>query len=68
MLRTHTCGELRITDVNKEVILCGWVKKVRKLGGMLFIDLRDRYGVTQLALNFETQSHLFDVADSLGRE
>ena len=68
MLRTHTCGELRITDVNKEVILCGWVKKVRKLGGMLFIDLRDRYGVTQLALNFEIQSHLFDVADSLGRE
>ena len=48
MYRTHTCGELRISDVEKEVVLTGWVQKVRKLGGITFIDLRDRYGITQL--------------------
>lgn len=68
MLRSHNCGELRITDVNKTVTLCGWVKKVRKLGGMLFVDLRDRYGVTQLVFNLENQSNLFETANSLGRE
>jgi aspartyl-tRNA synthetase len=50
MLRTNTCGELRISDVNKQVTLCGWVQKTRKLGGATFIDLRDRYGITQLIL------------------
>ncbi|MDD3151824.1 MAG: aspartate--tRNA ligase [Bacteroidales bacterium] len=68
MYRTHTCGELRITDVTLKVTLCGWVKKIRKLGGMTFIDLRDRYGVTQLVFNMETQSSLFEVVDTLGRE
>ena len=48
MYRTKTCGELRLADVNCEVILAGWVHKIRKMGGMTFIDLRDRYGITQL--------------------
>ncbi|MDL2227956.1 aspartate--tRNA ligase [Odoribacter sp. OttesenSCG-928-L07] len=68
MYRSHTCGELRISDIGKKVMLCGWVKKVRKLGGMTFVDLRDRYGVTQLVFNLETQSELFDTVDKLGRE
>ena len=51
MLRTHTCGELNATNINQTVTLCGWIQKVRKLGGMIFIDLRDRYGITQLAFN-----------------
>ena len=46
MLRTHTCGELNATNINQTVTLCGWIQKVRKLGGMIFIDLRDRYGQT----------------------
>ncbi|MBP5709367.1 MAG: hypothetical protein J6W84_00075, partial [Bacteroidales bacterium] len=51
MYRTHTCGELNATNINQEVTLCGWIQKIRKLGGMTFIDLRDRYGITQLAFN-----------------
>ena len=53
MFRTHTCGELRISDVNKQVTLSGWVQRSRKMGGMTFIDLRDRYGITQLFFNEE---------------
>ena len=48
MYRTHTCGELRIADLNKEVSLAGWVQTIRKFGSITFIDLRDRYGITQL--------------------
>ncbi len=68
MLRTVTCGELRIGDVNKEVTLCGWVQKSRDLGGMTFIDLRDRYGITQLTFNPEWDKDLASKATSIGRE
>jgi len=68
MYRTHTCGELRIENAGQEVSLSGWVQKKRNLGGMTFIDLRDRYGITQLAFNSETNSELSDSANKLGRE
>jgi aspartyl-tRNA synthetase len=68
MLRTHTCGELTISDVNKTTTLCGWVQKSRDLGGMTFIDLRDRYGITQLAFNMETNASLCEQARKCGRE
>ncbi|WP_040479078.1 aspartate--tRNA ligase [Mariniradius saccharolyticus] len=69
MLRTHTCGELRISDANKEVTLAGWVQKVRNKGGLIWVDLRDRYGVTQLILEEgSTDKQLLDKAASLGRE
>lgn len=68
MYRTHTCGELRIADVNKEVNLAGWVQRVRNMGGMTFIDLRDRYGITQLAFNMETDATLCEKARKMGRE
>ena len=54
MYRTHTCGDLRINDVNKSVTLSGWVQRIRNLGGMTFVDLRDRYGITQMVFNMET--------------
>jgi aspartyl-tRNA synthetase len=68
MLRTHTCGELRLSDAGKTVTLTGWVQRSRDLGGMTFIDLRDRYGLTQLAFNMETNSKLCLLARKLGRE
>ena len=68
MLRTHTCGELRLEDTGKEVTLAGWLQRSRDLGGMTFIDLRDRYGLTQLAFNMETNAALCEKARGLGRE
>ncbi|MFQ3579431.1 MAG: aspartate--tRNA ligase [Bacteroidales bacterium] len=68
MFRTHTCGELRICDTGKNVILSGWVQRVRKLGGMVFIDLRDRYGITQLTANETDNPQLCETASKLGRE
>jgi aspartyl-tRNA synthetase len=68
MLRSHTCGELRLTDTGKSVTLTGWVQRSRDLGGMTFIDLRDRYGITQLAFNMETNAELCLQARKLGRE
>jgi len=68
MYRTNTCGELRITDSGKKVTLAGWVQRIRKMGGMTFIDLRDRYGITQLVFNSDTDSLLFESANKLGRE
>jgi len=69
MLRTKTCGELRISDINNEVTLCGWVQRTRDKGGMLWIDLRDRYGITQLFFDeSKTAAELIEKARSLGRE
>lgn len=67
MYRTYTCGDLRIEDVNKEVTLSGWVQKNRNLGSMAFIDLRDRYGITQLVFN-NNDAELYEEARKLGRE
>ncbi len=68
MYRTHTCGELKINNVGEKVKLSGWIHKSRDLGGMTFIDLRDRYGKTQLVFNMETRSDLCKEARKLGRE
>ncbi|NQU33463.1 MAG: aspartate--tRNA ligase, partial [Bacteroidetes bacterium] len=69
MLRSHTCGELKIEDVNKEVTLSGWVQKVRDKGGLIWIDLRDRYGITQLLIEEgRSDNAVVDAARKLGRE
>lgn len=68
MYRTKTCGELRLTDTGKEVTLSGWVQRSRKMGGMTFIDLRDRYGITQLVFNEADNAELCEEANKLGRE
>src|SRR5664279_4925274 len=68
MYRTNTCGELSITNAGQEVVICGWVQKSRDLGGMTFVDLRDRYGITQLLFNMETNRELCEQARKLGRE
>jgi len=68
MLRTHTCGELNISNIGVTATLSGWVQKTRDLGGMTFVDLRDRYGITQLAFNMDVNANLCANARKLGRE
>lgn len=68
MFRTNTCGELRIENVGSTVTLAGWVQRIRKMGGMTFIDLRDRYGITQLVFNSDVNADLHEAANHLGRE
>lgn len=68
MFRTNTCGELRLADAGKKVTLAGWVQRVRKMGGMTFVDLRDRYGLTQVVFNNASDAELNEAANHLGRE
>ena len=68
MHRSHTCGELRPDHIGTTVVLSGWVQRTRDLGGMTFVDVRDRYGITQLAFNMDTNADLCLAARRLGRE
>ncbi|MGL5959484.1 MAG: aspartate--tRNA ligase [Bacteroidales bacterium] len=68
MYRTHTCGELRLEHTSQTVTLAGWVQRVRKLGAMTFVDLRDRYGITQLAVNEKSSVEVLNTAQKIGRE
>ena len=68
MFRTHTCGELRLSDSGQQTTLSGWVQRTRKMGGMTFVDIRDRYGITQLVFNQDVNAILWEQANKLGRE
>ena len=68
MYRTHHCGELRMSHVNTVTTLAGWVQRIRKMGAMTFVDLRDRYGITQLVFSDEHNAELCEQANKLGRE
>lgn len=68
MYRDTTCGELRLADAGKHVEIAGWVQKTRKMGGMTFLDVRDRYGITQVVFDSELNPELFEAANKLGRE
>ena len=68
MYRTHTCGELRLSDVGRTVTLAGWVQKSRRMGGMSFVDIRDRYGITQLRVDETTDPEVSATVARLGRE